>query len=247
MRFIHKYFLCLFAFIACVPVAKYNTVKNELRNTKNANALLVSELDSTQNSSRDFKSDYNSLSFELEEIQRYSTFSDHDVLKQLNTERADHKALLQIVNQLKSENERSIWLASERANSFSKDAKCELEIYSKNNFLLVNKNIVLLDLEGLLGTSSENQAEFKKALIELMKPLQNRTDWNMRVCLYQGGLHPEWNKMTLQNEAMGFFVMEAKLPITKVQSVTRMISNEGNVEFGFADKSRLFVEFEFNG
>lgn len=247
MRLIFTYFFCLFAFIACVPVVKYNKVQNELRNIKNTNLRLASKLDSTQNSNRDFKSDYNSLSFDLEEIQRYSTFSDHDLLKQLDAERVEHKALLQIVNQLKSENERSIWLANERASSFSNDVKCELKSYTSNNFVLTNNNIVLLDLESLLETSTENQAELKKALVDLMKPLQKRTDWNMRVCVSQGGLQPKWNKITLQNEVMGFFVSEAKLPSTKVQSVTMIISKEGNVEFGFADKSRLFVEFEFNG
>jgi hypothetical protein len=247
MRFILTYSFCLFAFIACVPVVKYNKVQNELQNSTKTSLRLAAKLDSSQITNRDLKSDYNSLAFELEEIQRYSTFSDHELLKHLNAERAERQTLLEIVNQAKERNEHSIWLANERANSFSKDVQCELSTYTNNNFLLLNKNVVLLDLEGLLGTSPEHQAEFKKALVELMKPLQNRSDWNMRVCLYQGGLQPEWNKMTLQNEAMGFFVMEAKLPNTKVQSVTRIISNEGNVEFGFADKSRLFVEFEFNG
>jgi len=222
-------------------------VQDELRNSTNTNFRLASKLDSTQNSIHDLKADYNSQSYELYEIQRYATFTDRDLLKQLNTERAEHKTLLNSVNQAQARNEHSIWLSNERANSFSKDVKCELSSYIKNNFLLVNKNIVLLDLEGLLGTSTEHQAELKKALVELMKPLQKRTDWNMKVCLYQVGLHPEWTKMTLQNEAMGFFVLEAKLPNTQVQSVTRIISNEGNREFGFSDKSRLFVEFEFNG
>ena len=254
MRFILIYIFCLFAFIACVPIAKYNMVlndfrnnQNELRTIQNTNILLVSKLDSTKKSTLDLRADYNSLSFDLAEIQRYSTFTDHDLLRQLTTERADHNTLLEIVNQAKKRNEHSTWLANERANSFSKDVKCELSSYTINNFLLVNKNIVLLDLEGLLATSTEHQAELKKALVDVMKPLHNRKDWNMRVCLYQGGLHPEWTKMTLQNEAMGFFVMEAKLSSTRVQSVTRIISNEANAEFGFADKSRLFVEFEFNG
>ena len=254
MRFIYTYFLCLFAFIACVPVAKYNMVQDELRNSQNANLRfqsdnksLNSKLDSTQNSILDFKSDFNSLSYELYEIQRYAAFTDRDLLKQLNTERTEHKVLLNSVNQAQARNERSIWLSNERANSFSKDVQCGLSVYTTNNFVLANKNIVLLDLEGLLGAPAEHQADLKKALVELMKPLQKRTDWNMRVCLYQGGLQPEWNKIKLQNEAMGFFVSDAHLPSTKVQSITRIISNEGNVEFGFADKSRLFVEFEFNG
>ena len=187
------------------------------------------------------------MSYELYEIQRYAAFTDRDLLKQLNTERTEHKVLLNSVNQAQARNERSIWLSNERANSFSKDVQCGLSVYTTNNFVLANKNIVLLDLEGLLGAPAEHQADLKKALVELMKPLQKRTDWNMRVCLYQGGLQPEWNKIKLQNEAMGFFVSDAHLPSTKVQSITRIISNEGNVEFGFADKSRLFVEFEFNG
>lgn len=199
MRIIFSYLFCMFAFVACVPVAKYNMVQNELRNSLNANILSQTSnkslqliLDSTRNSILDFKSDYNSLSFELEDIQRSSIFSDRDLLKQLNLVRAEHKTLLNSINQAQARSEYAVWLSNERANSFSKDAKCELEIYSKNNFLLVNKNIVLLDLEGLLGTSTEHQAEFKKALVELIKPLQNRNDWNMRVCLYQGGLQPEW-------------------------------------------------------
>jgi hypothetical protein len=253
MRFIFTHIFCVFAFIACVPVAKYNTVQHELINSQNEvlrfqsdNITLASKLDSTKNSTIALKSDYNSLSFELAEIQRYAAFTNRDI-KQINTERAEYKALLYSVNQAQARTEHSAWISNERANSFSKDVKCELSFYTSNNFLLTNKNIVLLDLEGLMGASIENQAELKKALVDLMKPLQKRTDWNMRVCLYQGGLQPEWNKITLQNEVMGFFVMEAKLPSNKVQSVTRIISNEGNVEFGFADKSRLFVEFEFNG
>lgn len=253
MRFIFTYIFPLFAFIACVPVAKYNTAQHELINSQNAalgfqidNKTLASKLDSAKNSTIALKSDYNSLTFELAEIQRYATFTNRDI-KQLNTERAEYKALLNTVNQAQARTEHSIWISNERANSFAKDVKCELTSYTSNNFVLTNKNIVLLDLESLMGASTENQAELKKTLVDLMKPLQKRTDWNMRVCLYQGGLQPEWNKITLQNEVMGFFVSEAKLPSTKVQSITRIISNEGNAEFGFADKSRLFVEFEFNG
>jgi len=241
------YSFCLLALVACVPVVKYNKAQNELHNSQISNRALSIKLDSVLRVSRDLNADLNSIGYELEETQRYSSFSNHDLIKELDRERAERKLLAEFVSQLKDKNERAIWIADRRAESFAIDTKCALSSYSNDHFLLLERNIVLLDFEGLLESSKDRQIELKASLVELMKPLKNRDDWNIKVCLYQGSLNSEWNKITLQNEALGFFVSQASLPVSRVQTLTKITPTIGSTEFGFSTNSRVFIELEFNG
>ncbi len=236
----------LLPLVACVPVAKYNLVHNELHKTLESNQHLAIKLDSLRSDFKDLKSDYNILAYELGETQRYSSFSDLEIARQLNQTKTEKVKLDIYIQEKESKEAFRLWISNQRATSFSLDANCVLAPFSNKKFVILDQNKVLLDLEGLMESSSNQSVELKTALIDLMKPMKNRDDWEMKVCLYQNA-SSDWHKVTMQNEVLGFFVNEAHLPDSKVESVTRIIREEKNAEFGFRNSSRLFIEFEFVG
>jgi len=106
---------------------------------------------------------------------------------------------------------------------------------------------LILDLEGLMAASKDKEVELRTALVDLMKPLKERNDWKLKVCLYQASRATDWQKVTLQNDVMRFFVSEAALPVAKVECVTKIVPEGSNMEFGFRNHSSVFVELEFVG
>jgi len=241
-------YLAVFAtLVSCVSGSKYNSALDEINTLRQKNTLVKAYADSVKDNYIALKSDYNNLSYDFEETQRYVTFSERDILKELNKEKATGKKNADIINQLQTQANLVYNRSILRANTFSAEAMCLLGTYSKNKFILLNKNILTLDIEGLMVSSKDNQSELRNSLKDLLYSLHNREDVIVSVSLYQSGMNSNWNKVTMQQELLGFLVSEAQVSPSKVVGLTKLITKEKSLEFGMSTDSRLLLELEFKG
>ena len=81
-----RYFSVFLLLVSCVPGAKFKSAQNEINSLKKENLTLKSYVDSVNENYKSLRSDYNTLSYDFDETQRYTAFSDKDLLKELNKE-----------------------------------------------------------------------------------------------------------------------------------------------------------------
>ncbi|MBC7390968.1 MAG: hypothetical protein H7329_17310 [Opitutaceae bacterium] len=242
-----RYLTVILLMMSCVPSAKFKKAQTDINSLKKENISLKSYSDSVNGNYISLKSDYNTLSYDFDETQRYTAFSDKELLKELNKEKAEGKKNLMFIHQLQAQALFSSTRSELRAQTFSKDASCLLGTYSQNKFILLKHNILTIDIEGLMSASSDKQAELRGTLKDLFYSLHNREDVIISVSLYQSGINSNWSKVTLQQELLGFLVSEASVQPSKILGSTKIISKEKSLEFGVSTDSRLLLELEFKG
>ncbi len=247
MKTVIRYFYFFIIMVSCVPSAKFNKAQIEINSLKKENTTLKSYSDSVNEIYTSLKSDYNTLSYDFDETLRYSAFTDRDLLKELNSEKAEGKRNALFIQQLQSQSLRVHTRSELRANTFSKDAACLLGIYTHNKCILLRNNVLTIDIEGLMTSATDKQNKLRSTLKELLYSLQNREDVIVSVSLYQSGVNSNWAKVTLQQELLGFLISDASLKPSIIIGSTKIISKEKSLEFGFSTDSRLLLELEFKG
>lgn len=242
-----RYFSVFLLLASCIPGAKFKRAQNDINSLKKENLTLKSYADSVNETLTSLRSDYNTLSYDFDETQRYTAFTDRDLLKELNKEKAEGKRNLMFIHHLQAQALFTTTRSELRAQTFAKDASCLLGIYSQNKFILLQNNILTIDIEGLMSASSDKHAELKETLKDLLYSLHNREDVIISVSLYQSGVSSNWSKVTLQQELLGFLVTDASVQPSKIIGSTKIISKEKSLEFGVLTDSRLLLELEFKG
>jgi hypothetical protein len=247
MRLIVIYLSAFFALLACVPVAKYHSSQRDLQNSQLKTVAYSHQLDSLTHSYRALKSDYNNLEYELSESEKYASFTDYELAKELDHDKLETEKLTLALQAAKSGALYTTWLSQKRANAFVEDAQCALGAYPSHTFVIQKLNSVYIDMEGLMMATKGDPASFKLLLVQLTEPLKNQPNWTLNICLNVADLSTDWHKITMQNEMMVYFATDAHLPSSQLSSITRIVPQEKSPEFGYFSNSRLLVEIEFKG
>lgn len=238
--------LAVFLMAACVPVAKYNTSLNNLHNEKVSHRSTLAKLDSIASAKQILHSDFNQLEYQLSEIEKYASFTDYELIKEIEKSKKETDILITQLRFAKKEADFNNWLSPKRAASFMEDASCLIRPLSTNNFVVQKQNSVFIDTEGLMKIANSDPAIFKDLLIQIISPLKNQGNWKLNICLTIVDPSTDWRKIALQNEMMSFFAAEAHLPVSHLSSITRLVPQQKSPEFGYVSASRLIVEIEFS-
>ena len=138
MKYVIVYLSAIIFIVSCVPSTKFHKAQTEIQSLQKAITISNAYSDSIRENYIAIKSDYNNLSYDFDESQKYASFSDRDLLKELNKEKIEGKKNYDLVRQFQANSEFTYGRSILRAQTFSSDAKCILKPYSNNNFYVSN-------------------------------------------------------------------------------------------------------------